>query len=68
MRFCLARALTSANGTLTLAHVQAVAPKPAPDSGAAGAAARRRDALERVAALPTNRHSMRTCCAPRHVT
>jgi nucleotide-binding universal stress UspA family protein len=32
----LAQALTSATGTLTLAHVQVVAPKPAPDSGAAG--------------------------------
>ena len=41
---CLARPLTSANGNLTLAHVQVVAPKPAPDSGAAGAAARHRDA------------------------
>jgi nucleotide-binding universal stress UspA family protein len=48
---CLARALTSANPNLTLAHVQVVAPKPALDSGAAGAAARRRDALERLAAL-----------------
>ena len=42
---CLARPLTSANGNLTLAHVHVVAPKPAPDSGAAGAAARHRDAL-----------------------
>jgi nucleotide-binding universal stress UspA family protein len=48
---CLARALASAKGNLTLAHVQVVAPKPAPDSGAAGFAARRRDALERLAAL-----------------
>ena len=48
---CLARALTSANGNLTLAHVRVVAPAPAPDSGAAGAAARRRDALERLTAL-----------------
>ena len=48
---CLARALASANGNLTLAHVQLVAPKPAPDSGAAGAAARRRDALERLEGL-----------------
>lgn len=47
----LARALTSAKGNLTLAHVQVVAPKPAPDSGAAGSAARRRDALARLAAL-----------------
>jgi nucleotide-binding universal stress UspA family protein len=48
---CLARPLTSANGNLTLAHVQVVAPKPAPDSGAAGAAARHQDALERLTAL-----------------
>jgi nucleotide-binding universal stress UspA family protein len=48
---CLARPLTSANGNLTLAHVQVVAPKPAPDSGAAGAAARHREALERLTAL-----------------
>lgn len=48
---CLARALTSANGKLTLARVQVVAPRPAPDSGAAGSASRRRDALERLAAL-----------------
>lgn len=44
---CLAGALTSANGNLTLAHVQVVAPKRAPDSGAVGAAARRHGALER---------------------
>ena len=31
--------------------MQIVAPKPAPDSGAAGAAARHRDALERLTAL-----------------
>jgi hypothetical protein len=48
---CLARALTSAIGNLTLAHVQVVAPAPAPDTGAAGGAARRQDALERLAAL-----------------
>jgi nucleotide-binding universal stress UspA family protein len=48
---CLARALTSAKGNLTLAHVQVVAPKPAPDAGAAGAAARRREALERLVGL-----------------
>jgi len=47
----LARPLTPANGNLTLAHVQVVAPRPAPDSGAAGAAARHRDALERLTAL-----------------
>ena len=47
----LARILISANGKLTLARVQVVAPRPAPDSGAAGAEARRRDALERLAAL-----------------
>ena len=48
---CLARPLTSATGNLTLAHVQVVAPKPAPDSGAAGASAKRQDALERLTAL-----------------
>jgi len=48
---CLARILISANGKLTLASVQVVAPRPAPDSGAAGAEARRRDGLERLAAL-----------------
>jgi nucleotide-binding universal stress UspA family protein len=48
---CLARALTSAKGNLTLAHVQVVAPRPAPDSGVAGAAAQRRDALKRLATL-----------------
>jgi nucleotide-binding universal stress UspA family protein len=48
---CLARALTAANGNLTLAHVQVVAPKPAPDSGAGWAAARRQDALERLTTL-----------------
>ena len=47
---CLALALTSATGKLTFAHVQVVAPKPAPDSGAAGSAAKRRDALEELAA------------------
>ena len=48
---CLARTLTSTAGNLTLAHVHLAAPRPAPDSGAAGSAARRRDALERLAAL-----------------
>ena len=47
----LARTLISATGNLTLAHVQVTAPKPAPDSGAVGAAARRRDELGRLAAL-----------------
>ncbi|MBV9196237.1 MAG: universal stress protein [Solirubrobacterales bacterium] len=47
----LARALASATGNLTLAHVQVSAPKPAPDSGAAGAMAKRRSELERLAAL-----------------
>ena len=47
----LARLLTSANGILTLACVRVVAAKPAPDSGAAGSAAKRRYALERLAAL-----------------
>ena len=47
----LAQMLTSADGNLTLAHVQVGAPKPAPDSGAAASAARRRVALERLAVL-----------------
>ena len=45
-----AQAPTSANHHLTLAQVVA-APTPAPDSGAAESAARRRYALERLAAL-----------------
>jgi nucleotide-binding universal stress UspA family protein len=52
----LARALTSANGNLTLANVEVVAPKPAPDSGAAGSAAKRRDALGRLEALREQAH------------
>jgi nucleotide-binding universal stress UspA family protein len=48
---CLTRALTSARGNLTLANVQVVAPKPAPDSGAVGSATRRRDPLERLTEL-----------------
>jgi nucleotide-binding universal stress UspA family protein len=47
----LALALTSFDRHLTLAYVQVAAPKPAPDSGAAGCATKRRDALERLAAL-----------------
>ena len=47
----LARTLTSAKGNLALVHVHVVAPKPAPDSGAMGAAAKRRDALEQLARL-----------------
>lgn len=48
---CLARNLTSAAGKVALAGVHLMAPRPAPDSGAAASAARRRDALERLAAL-----------------
>jgi nucleotide-binding universal stress UspA family protein len=47
----LARVLTSADGDLTLPHVRVVASRPAPDSGAAGSAAKRRYAIERLAAL-----------------
>ena len=50
---CLARPLTSAKGNLTLAHVQVAAPKPAPDSGAAGAATRHQDARERLTGCAT---------------
>ena len=53
---CLARALTSAKGSLTLAHVHVVAPRPAPDSGAAGSPASRRDGLEHLAALREESH------------
>jgi hypothetical protein len=44
----LARALASRSGKLTLAHVQVVATKPAPDSGSVRYAAKW-GALERVA-------------------
>jgi nucleotide-binding universal stress UspA family protein len=47
----LAQALVSQTGRLTLAYVQVVATKPAPDSGSARYAATRRYALEQVAAL-----------------
>jgi nucleotide-binding universal stress UspA family protein len=47
----LARALASDDGRLALAHVQVVRSKLAPDSGAVRYAARRRYALERLAAL-----------------
>lgn len=47
----LAEELAGAESELTLAHVQVVADKPAPDSGAARHVARRRKALEELAAL-----------------
>lgn len=47
----LAMRLVSGQGQLTLLHVYAVFGKPAPDSGAVGAAAKRRYARERLAAL-----------------
>lgn len=47
----LAEKLVSPHGTLTLLHVDLVASKPAPDSGAARDADKRRHALERLAAL-----------------
>ena len=47
----LAGSLASRNRHLTLAHVHVVGSKPAPDSGAAGSAAARRHALERLTAL-----------------
>jgi len=43
--------LVSPAGTLTLVHVNVVAPKPAPDSGVLGDAARRRYAVEELTAL-----------------
>jgi len=47
----LAKKLVSAQGRITLLHVHVVAPKPAPDSGAVGDAAKRRYARERLSAL-----------------
>lgn len=47
----LGRELASPRARLTLLHVHVVASKPAPDSGAAGDAAKRRHALERLTAL-----------------
>ena len=47
----LAQALAARNRKLTLAHVHVSATKPAPDSGAVGSAARRREALALLAAL-----------------
>jgi nucleotide-binding universal stress UspA family protein len=47
----LGKQLVSAQGRLTLLHVHVVAPKPAPDSGAVGDAAKRRAALERLTVL-----------------
>ena len=47
----LAQALAARDRKLTLAHVHVNATKPAPDSGAVGSAARRREALALLAAL-----------------
>lgn len=47
----LAKELASAAGRITLLHVHVVAPKPAPDSGAVGDAAKRRMAREQLTAL-----------------
>ncbi len=47
----LGKELVSAQGMLTFLHVHVVAPKPAPDSGAVGDAAKRRYALERLTTL-----------------
>jgi nucleotide-binding universal stress UspA family protein len=47
----LAKRLVSPQGELTLLHIYVVTGKPAPDSGAVGAAAKRRYARERLAAL-----------------
>lgn len=47
----LAKQLLSPQGKLTLLHVYVVTGKPAPDSGVKGAAAKRRYAQERLAAL-----------------
>jgi len=47
----LGKELVSAHGRLMLVHVHVVTSKPAPDSGAAGDAAKRRSACERLATL-----------------
>ncbi|MGZ6668865.1 MAG: universal stress protein [Solirubrobacteraceae bacterium] len=47
----LAQALAARDRSLTLAHVQVAATKPAAESGAVGSAARRREALGMLAAL-----------------
>ena len=47
----LGKELVSAHGRLMLVHVHVVTSKPAPDSGAAGDAAKRRYACERLTAL-----------------
>ena len=48
---CLAQALAAHERKLTLARVQVAASKPAADSGSVGSAARRKEALELLAAL-----------------
>ena len=48
---CLAEALAARERSLTLAHVQVAASKPAPDSGSVGSAAKRQEALGLLAAL-----------------
>ncbi|MGA9856844.1 MAG: universal stress protein [Solirubrobacteraceae bacterium] len=62
----LARVLASGKGNLTLAQVQV---EPAPRSGAAGAAGRRRDALECLAALrdESQLDAEVVCCVARSV-
>jgi hypothetical protein len=55
---CLATTLASGQSELTLAHVQVVASKPAPDSGGAGYAARRRDATSASRLCGMNGSSM----------
>jgi nucleotide-binding universal stress UspA family protein len=47
----LATELVSPDGSLTLANINVVAPKPAPDSGLSGDAARRRSAVEELREL-----------------
>jgi nucleotide-binding universal stress UspA family protein len=52
----LASRLVATDGTLTFLHVHHVGSKPAPDSGAAGDAAKRRLALARLEALAAELH------------
>jgi hypothetical protein len=47
----LAMELVSGDGAVTLLHVQVISARPAPDSGAVGAAAKYRYAIERLTTL-----------------
>jgi hypothetical protein len=52
----LAMELVSGDGAVTLPHVQVISARPAPDSGAVGAAAKYRYAIERLTTLASGLH------------